>query len=97
MTRDRIIAILRSNAADIRAASVVALYLYGSAVDDRARDDSDFDLFADVDYGRFGFVPYMHLRDCSRGCSADRLIHDSSGAASRHQVGHRIDGREGFR
>jgi predicted nucleotidyltransferase len=63
MSRDRIIAILRSNAADIRAAGVVALYLYGSASADRMRDDSDIDLFADVDYARFGFVSYMRLRD----------------------------------
>ena len=63
MTRDRIITTLRGNAAEIRDAGVVALYLYGSAAADAGRDDSDIDLFADVDYGRFGFVSYMHLRD----------------------------------
>lgn len=63
MNRDRIIAVLRDNAAEIRAAGVVALYLYGSASADRMREDSDIGLFADVDYSRFGFVAYMRLRD----------------------------------
>jgi predicted nucleotidyltransferase len=63
MNRDQAIGILRANAADIRAAGVIALYLYGSAAADRMQDDSDIDLFADVDYARFGFIPYMRLRE----------------------------------
>lgn len=63
MNRSRIVEILRANAADIRAAGVVALYLYGSASTDRMRENSDIDLFADVDYSRFGFVSYMKLRE----------------------------------
>lgn len=63
MGRDRIITILRSNAAQIRFAGVIALYLYGSASTDRLRENSDIDLFAEVDYDRFGFVSYMRLRE----------------------------------
>lgn len=63
MDRDRIITVLRSNAAQIRAAGVTALYLYGSASTDRMRENSDIDLFADVDYARFDFVSYMRLRE----------------------------------
>jgi len=37
--------------------------LYGSASTDRLRENSDIDLFADVDYDRFGFVSYMRLRE----------------------------------
>jgi predicted nucleotidyltransferase len=41
---------------------VTALYLYGSFARDEATERSDVDLFADVDYSRFGFVPFMDLR-----------------------------------
>jgi len=45
----------------------MALYLYGSAARDEAVEKSDIDLFADVDYGRFGFVPFMDLRELLAG------------------------------
>ena len=63
MRHDEVIATLRANAGTIRDFGVTALYLYGSAARDEAGDRSDIDLFADVDYARFGFVPYMKLRD----------------------------------
>ncbi|MFL4977278.1 MAG: nucleotidyltransferase family protein [Xanthobacteraceae bacterium] len=63
MHRKDIIAELRSQADAIRAFGVTALYLYGSAVRDEVQEASDVDLFADVDYNRFGFVPFMDLRE----------------------------------
>ena len=62
MTQREALAILRAHADDIRRRGVTALYLYGSFARDEATDRSDVDLFADVDYDRFGFVPFMDLR-----------------------------------
>jgi uncharacterized protein len=64
-TRD-VIAELRAQADAIRAFGVTALYLYGSAARGEMTLGSDIDLFADVDYDRFGFVPFMDLRDFLR-------------------------------
>jgi uncharacterized protein len=63
MDRKDIIADLRRQADAIRAFGVTALYLYGSAARNEVQEDSDIDLFADVDYDRFGFVPFMDLRE----------------------------------
>src|SRR5215470_15452223 len=63
MHRDEIIAKLRARTDAIRAFGVTALYLYGSAARDEIGEASDVDLFADVDYSRFGFVPFMDLRE----------------------------------
>jgi predicted nucleotidyltransferase len=63
MRRDDVITTLQANADTIRGFGVTALYLYGSTARDEAGDLSDIDLFADVDYSRFGFVPYMELRN----------------------------------
>jgi predicted nucleotidyltransferase len=63
MRRDEIIERLRTHADTITGFGVTALYLYGSGARDDVNTQSDIDLFADVDYGRFGFVPFMDLRD----------------------------------
>jgi predicted nucleotidyltransferase len=63
MTQREALAILRAHANDIRRRGVTALYLYGSVARNEATDRSDVDLFADVDYGRFGFVAFMDLRE----------------------------------
>ena len=63
MTQREALAILRAHADDIRRRGVTALYLYGSVARNEATDRSDVDLFADVDYDRFGFVPFMDLRE----------------------------------
>jgi predicted nucleotidyltransferase len=63
MTQHEALAILQAHADDIRRRGVTALYLYGSFARDRATESSDVDLFADVDYARFGFVPFMDLRE----------------------------------
>lgn len=63
MRRDDVIRTLRAHADAIRGYGVTALYLYGSTARDEAGERSDIDLFADVDYTRFGFVPFMDLRE----------------------------------
>src|SRR5262245_32988886 len=63
MRRADVIEKLRTHADTIAAFGVTALYLYGSAARDEAGDRSDIDLFADVDYDRFGFVSFMDLRE----------------------------------
>jgi uncharacterized protein len=63
MTKHEALAVLRAHADDIRRRGVKALYLYGSMARDEATERSDIDLFADVDYGRFGFLPFMDLRE----------------------------------
>jgi uncharacterized protein len=63
MTQQEALAILRAHADDIRRRGVTALYVYGSFARGAATEHSDVDLFADVDYGRFGFVPFMDLRE----------------------------------
>ena len=74
MRRNLVIETLRAHADAIRARGVTALYLYGSTARDDAGDKSDVDLFADVDYQRFGFIPFMDLRDYLAGllgCKVD--------------------------
>ncbi len=63
MRREQVIATLQANAEAVRDFGVTALYLYGSVARDEASEKSDIDLFADVDYDRFTFVPYMELRE----------------------------------
>jgi predicted nucleotidyltransferase len=63
MHRDEVIEKLRAHADAIRAYGVTTLYLYGSTAREDAGAASDVDLFADVDYQRFGFIPFMDLRD----------------------------------
>ena len=74
MRRNLVIEKLRAHADAIRARCVTALYLYGSTARDDAEETSDVDLFADVDYQRFGFIPFMDLRDYLArllGCKVD--------------------------
>ena len=48
LTRDEVIARLKSAEPQLRARGVGALYLYGSYARDEARDDSDIDVFVDL-------------------------------------------------
>src|SRR5690348_14092121 len=63
MDRREVLEILRAHADDIRRKGVIALYLYGSYARDQGTESSDVDLYAEVDYSRFGFVPFMDLRE----------------------------------
>jgi len=66
MRRADVIEILRANAEAIRAFGVTEMYSYGSVARDEVGAESDIDLFIDVDYDRFGFVPFMDLREFMR-------------------------------
>ena len=62
MTRDEIMARIRSRAGDIKALGASALFLFGSAARDELRDDSDIDVFIDREPGaRFTFVELTDL------------------------------------
>ncbi len=52
MNRNEIIEQLRRNADAIRGMGATSLYLFGSAAHDKARADSDLDLFIDYDPAR---------------------------------------------
>ena len=52
MSRSEIIERLRENADAIRGMGATSLYLFGSAARDKARPDSDLDLFIDYDPAR---------------------------------------------
>ncbi|MBV9757553.1 MAG: nucleotidyltransferase family protein [Alphaproteobacteria bacterium] len=52
MDRETVIATLRAHEAELRAAGIVGLALFGSAVRSEAGPDSDIDLLADFDRGR---------------------------------------------
>ena len=53
---------LKSAEPAIRAHGATALYLFGSYARDKARDDSDVDVFIDKDPGRpFGFDEFMDV------------------------------------
>jgi uncharacterized protein len=74
MTRGDILALLRSQAADIRELGATSLYLFGSVARGEATDASDIDLFIDYDPDRFSFVELIRLRERLShvlGCPAD--------------------------
>jgi uncharacterized protein len=63
MTRADILALLRDQAADIRALGATSLYLFGSAARGEATETSDVDLFIDYDPDRFSFVELVRMRE----------------------------------
>jgi predicted nucleotidyltransferase len=63
MTRTAVLNALRDCAADIRAAGVTGLHLYGSAARGELRDGSNVNLFIDYDPAKFSFAEMIRLRD----------------------------------
>ena len=60
LTREEVIARLKSAEPQLRARGVGALYLYGSYARDEARDDSDIDVFVEAASREFyDLTPYM--------------------------------------
>ena len=72
MTRDEVLAKLKSAEGALRALGVGELYLYGSVARDEADGESDVDLFMDPVPDRpLGFREYMRAREMLRDhCSA---------------------------
>jgi uncharacterized protein len=54
MRREDVIARLKEHEAELRRLGVEHLYLFGSTARDKARDDSDVDLFFDHPEGSLG-------------------------------------------
>lgn len=62
MRRHDVVAVLKEAEPALRAYGVAALYLFGSHARDRARPDSDVDVFIDKDKTRkFGFDEFMDI------------------------------------
>jgi predicted nucleotidyltransferase len=63
MTRNDAISKLKSCAEAIKARGATSLFLFGSAVHDSARPDSDLDLFVDYDPERkFSLVDLVDIK-----------------------------------
>jgi len=62
VTRDEVMTKLRAHEAELRAAGVEALWLFGSFARGDARVDSDVDLLYDGVESR-SFVDWLHLRE----------------------------------
>lgn len=61
MRRDQVVALLKRHEPEFRKAGIGALFLFGSVARDEARDDSDVDLFCDLERAD-GFTLFDLLR-----------------------------------
>ena len=80
MKREAAIAKLKAHEAELRKLGVEHLYLFGSTVSDKARSDSDIDLFFDYEKGAFGLFELMDVKERASsilGCKADIMTRDS--------------------
>lgn len=62
MTRDQILAALRSHATELQRLGVARLFLFGSTARNQAGPSSDVDLFFDFDQSRFSIVELVALQ-----------------------------------
>jgi predicted nucleotidyltransferase len=81
MNRVEAITRLREHADAIRALGATSLYLFGSAVRDEARPDSDLDLFVDYDpdkkFSLFDLVGIKHFLEDELRLPVDVTTRDS--------------------
>lgn len=64
MRKDEVIAKIKAHAEEIRARGATALYLFGSAVRDQARTNSDIDVFIERDESKhFSIHDRFRLQD----------------------------------
>ena len=64
MVRDQAMRLLRQNEAELRAAGVGGLFLFGSVAADRARDGSDVDIYFDLSRTQgFTLVSLVRLKE----------------------------------
>lgn len=63
MKREEAIDRLSKRQAELQKLGVKSLYLFGSTARDKAREDSDVDLFFDYEEGNFGLFELMEVKD----------------------------------
>jgi uncharacterized protein len=63
MTRQDVIARLRSHEAELHRIGVARLYLFGSVARQEERSDSDVDLFFETDDPRFSLIELVDVQD----------------------------------
>lgn len=81
MTRDEIIATIRTNAEALRAEGVKKLWLFGSRARGDHRDDSDLDVLIDVapdaSFSLLNVVGVQHIIEDATGLPTQATIKDS--------------------
>ncbi|MBF0334722.1 MAG: nucleotidyltransferase domain-containing protein [Alphaproteobacteria bacterium] len=63
MGREQVMAALRAHQAELHRLGVAHLYLFGSVARERARADSDVDLFFDTDNPRFSLIELVDVQE----------------------------------
>jgi predicted nucleotidyltransferase len=89
MRRSDAIARLREHEAELKRLGVQHLYLFGSTARDRAREDSDIDLFFDYEKGRLGLYELMDVKAAAArilGCKTDIMTRDSIHKTLRQRI-----------
>jgi len=90
MNRTEAIAGLRRNADAIRARGAISLYLFGSAVRDEAKANSDLDLFIDYDAAKkFSLVDLVGIKlflEDELGVEVDVTTRDSLQPMLREEI-----------
>jgi predicted nucleotidyltransferase len=89
MRRSDAIARLREHEAELKRLGVQHLYLFGSTARDRAREDSDNDLFFDYEKGRLGLYELMDVKAAAArilGCKTDIMTRDSIHKTLRQRI-----------
>lgn len=84
MKRADIIGALQRHEAELRKLGVEHLFLFGSVARDRAKDDSDVDLFFDHQRGRLGLYELMDVKQKAQEILGRRT--DIMTRASLHPV-----------
>ncbi len=81
MNRDQAIAVLKTQAAAVKARGATSLYLFGSTGRDSARADSDIDMFIDYDAAsRFSLIDLAGIKqflESRLGAPVDLTTRDS--------------------
>ena len=85
MTRDEIIAKIRSSAPALRAEGVTKLAIFGSRAREDAKNDSDLDILIDVDpQAKFSLLDLIGV---------EHIIEDATGLRAQATMGRSLDPR----
>ena len=89
MKRAVAIGLLKAHEAELRRMGVLHLYLFGSTARDKARVDSDIDLFFDYRKGELGLYSLMDIKELARrilGRPTDIMTRSSVHPALREDI-----------